>query len=123
MHLPKLRRPVQIFVGTVSICIVGAAGPIDNALAPLSPPAYAEPAPAVKTLTARGASFQEAPMPDQDVAAPADRSKPDATISPKLLSPRSLFQGDGYSYASSEQSTLDGRRAAAAGLGLSVPVK
>lgn len=74
-------------------------------------------------ITASNASFQAAPIPDQDVSAPADRSKPDTTISPKLLSPRSLFQGDGYSYASSEQTTLDGRRTAAAGLGVSVPVK
>jgi hypothetical protein len=123
MRLNKLLSPVQIFVGTVSICLIGAAGPVDNSIAPLSPPAYAEAAPAAKTITARSASFQEAPIPDQDVAAPADRSKPDATLSPKLLFPKSIFQGDGYSFASSEQSTLDGRRAGAAGLGLSVPVK
>jgi len=81
------------------------------------------PTPVAKTLTVANASFQDAPVPDQDVNAPADSSKPDTTISPKLLSPKSLFQGDGYSYASSEQTTMDNRRAAAPGLGLSVPVK
>jgi hypothetical protein len=122
MRLTRLRRPIQFFVGAVSIFIVGAAGPVDGSIAPLSPPAYAEPGAAAKTVIARSASFQEAPIPDQDVSAPADRSKPDATLSPKLLFPKSLFEGDGYSYASSEQSTMDGRRAGAAGLGLSVPV-
>jgi hypothetical protein len=77
----------------------------------------------MKSLAVADASFQAAPVPDQDVNAPPDSSKPDTTISPKLLSPKSLFQGDGYSYASSEQTTLDNRRAAAPGLGLSVPVK
>ncbi len=104
--------------------VVGAAAPVDTSVMPAMSQASVEAPKAVtKTLTVANASFQDAPVPDQDVNAPPDSSKPDTTISPKLLSPKSLFQGDGYSYASSEQTTLDNRRAAAPGLGLSVPVK
>ena len=74
-------------------------------------------------ITAQGVIYQAAPVPDQDVDGPADSSNPTTTISPKLLSQKSLFQGDGYYYASSEQTTLDNRRAGVPGLGLSVPVK
>jgi hypothetical protein len=106
------------------VCILGggAAAPVDTTMTPILPQAGAYDTPVAAVITATSASFQAAPVPDQDVDAPSDSSKPDTTISPKLLSPKSLFQGDGYSYASSEQTTLDNRRSAAPGLGLSVPV-
>jgi hypothetical protein len=124
MRTGRIPSLFQFSAGIASIFIVGAAAPVDTSVMPALPQASVEgPTAVVKALTVANASFQDAPVPDQDVNAPADSSKPDTTISPKLLSPKSLFQGDGYSYASSEQTTLDNRRAAAPGLGLSVPVK
>jgi hypothetical protein len=124
MRPGRLSNLLQISAGLASMIIVGAAAPVDTSIVPAASQASVEaPKEATKTLTVANASFQDAPVPDQDVNAPPDSSKPDTTISPKLLSPKSLFQGDGYSYASSEQTTLDNRRAAAPGLGLSVPVK
>lgn len=76
-----------------------------------------------KSLVAQNAMFQNAPMPDEDVQAPVGGEQPQTQLAPKMLSPNSLFQGDGYSYGSDQQSSLDRRKAAAAGLGLSVPVQ
>jgi len=98
---------------------------MDGPIAPLSPQSQSQadpPAYVAKPLTPQSASFQAAPVPNPDVNAPADTTKPDTTLGPKFMSPKAIFQGDGYSYASSEQSTLDGRRLAAAGLGLNVPL-
>jgi len=121
-HTPP--APLQIIAAGCLIILVGAAAPLVSSMTPLPGPAGAEPpAQPSKTVTAANSTFQEAPVPDQDVDAPPDTSKPSATLSPKLLSQKSLFQGDGYYYASSEQTTLDGRRSAAPGLGLNVPVQ
>jgi hypothetical protein len=120
------RTGLQIVAAISAFTLLGAAAPLETAsIAPLAPSAYDENAPAhaVKTITAHSASYQTAPVPDQDVEGPADTSKPEPTVGPKLLSQKSLFQGDGYYYASSEQTTLDNRRPGVPGLGLSVPVK
>jgi hypothetical protein len=126
LHYPAMQKhmlsaPLQIIAAGCLIVLVGAAAPVVSSITPLPGPAGAEPP--AKTVTAANTSFQEAPVPDQDVDAPPDTSNPSATLSPKLLSQKSLFQGDGYYYASSEQTTLDGRRSAAPGLGLNVPVQ
>jgi hypothetical protein len=120
------RTSVLTAASICAITLLGAAAPVERAsIAPLAPSVYDEDAqaPSVKKLTAQSANYAAAPVPDQDVNGPADTTKPEASVSPKLLSQKSLFQGDGYYYASSEQSTLDGRRAGVPGLGLSVPVK
>ncbi len=124
MQAGKLSTRLRLSAGITLIVALGAAAPVDTSILPELPqPSISTPTAVVKSLSISNASFQAAPVPDQDVNAPADQTKPDTTISPKLLSPKSLFQGDGYSYASSEQTTLDNRRAAAPGLGLSVPVQ
>ncbi len=106
---------------------LGAAAPVQTAsIAPLAPSAYdddAKPAPAPHIVAVQNARYQSAPVPDEDVDGPNDTSNPSASLGPKVLSQKSLFQGDGYYYASSEQSTLDSKRAGVPGLGISVPVK
>jgi hypothetical protein len=76
----------------------------------------------VKALSVQNTLYQAAPVPDPDVEAPPGAVETEAQVGPRFLSPPVLFQGDGYSYASSQQATLDRRKAAAAGLGVSVPV-
>ncbi len=103
---------------------LGAAGP-DNMrvqIGELGPLAQPEPASA-KPLTFQNTIYQAAPVPDEDVQAPAGTVQTEAQVSPKFLAPNSLYQGDGYSYASSQQGTLERRKTGAAGLGLSVPVE
>ena len=121
MHRIGLRLGAAIAV-TVAL---GAAAPVEpSPVAPLAPSAYAdEDAHIAKRLTPQTASLQAAPVPDQDVDAPLDVKKPEASVGPKFFSQKTIFQGDGYNYASSEQATLDGRRLGVPGLGLSVPVK
>jgi hypothetical protein len=75
-----------------------------------------------KVVTFQNTLYQAAPVPDPDVEAPPGAVQTEAQIGPRFLSPPTLFQGDGYSYASSQQTTLERRKAAAAGLGVSVPV-
>jgi hypothetical protein len=126
MAFSSLKTGFHLAAACGAVALLGAAAPVETAsLAPLAPSAYAADAkPVTKTITAHNASYyQAAPVPDQDVDGPADTTNPTTTISPKLLSQKSLFQGDGYYYASSEQTTLDNRRAGVPGLGLSVPVK
>jgi hypothetical protein len=107
--------------------LLGAAGPDEMQmqmpvqLADVGP--LAQPAPAApKTLTFQNTMYQAAPVPDEDAAPPVAAVRTEAQLAPKMLSPRSLFQGDGYSNGSSQEAALDRRKAAAAGLGLSVPV-
>jgi hypothetical protein len=126
MVLPVLKTALCLATATLAVTLLGAATPLVTAsIAPLSPSAYnAETQPVTKTITAHTASYyQAAPVPDQDVDEPADTTKPSASVGPKMLSQKSVFQGDGYYYASDEQTTLDNRRAGVPGLGLSVPVK
>ena len=126
MVFQALRTALYLATASVTVTVLGAAAPIVTAsIAPLAPSAYApEPQPAPKTITAHSASYyQAAPVPDQDVDGPADTTKPSTVVGPKMLSQKSVFQGDGYYYASDEQTTLDNRRAGVPGLGVSVPVK
>ncbi len=112
------------FAGPIGFLIaLGAAAP-DNMhvqIDDVGPLAQPEPAPS-KPVTFQNAMYQAAPMPNPDVQAPAGSIQTEAQLSPKLLSPGTLFQGDGYSFGSSQQTSLDRRKAAAAGLGLTVPV-
>jgi hypothetical protein len=123
MVFPSLKTGLYLVAAAT---LLGAAAPVVTAsIAPLAPSAYdTDPHPVTKTISAHNASyFQAAPVPDQNVDGPTDTTKPTTVLSPKLLSQKSLFQGDGYYYASDEQTTLDNRRAGVPGLGLSVPVK
>ncbi len=88
-------------------------------MGPLGQPGEAPP----KTLSFQNTMYQAAPVPDEDVQQPPGKVQTEAQLSPKFLSPNSLYQGDGYSYASSQQGTLERRKAGAAGLGLSIPVE
>ncbi len=104
--------------------LLGATGP-DNMhvqIGDVGPLAQPEPAPP-KPLTFQNTIYQAAPVPNEDVEAPPGVVETEARLSPKFLSPNALYQGDGYSYGSSQQSTLDRRKTGAAGLGLSVPVQ
>ena len=104
--------------------LLGAAAPesMQVQIGDVGPLAQPEPAPA-KALTFQNTIYQAAPVPNEDVEAPPGRPQTEAQLSPKFLSPNTLYQGDGYSYASSQQGTLERRKAGAAGLGLSVPVE
>lgn len=88
----------------------------------VGPLAQPEPAPA-RPLTFQNTIYQAAPVPDENVEAPPGKVQSEAQLSPKFLAPNALYQGDGYSYASSQQGTLEHRKTGAAGLGLSVPVE
>jgi hypothetical protein len=123
MRDTRLLFSLSLPAGLAATLLLGAAAPVDGSIAPLAPSNTAEaPAAAAKTLTVTNAGYQAAPVPNPDVDAPADTSKPDTTLGPKFIRTQSIFQGDGYSYASSEQGTLDGRRVGAAGLGIDVPL-
>jgi hypothetical protein len=106
--------------------LLGAAAPdgMTVQLADVGPLSRAEaPAPApAKTLSFQNTMYQAAPVPDEDVSPPPGAVQTEAQLSPKLLSPRTLFQGDGFSNGSSQEAALDRRKTGAAGLGLSVPV-
>ncbi len=121
----RFKVPVLLRAGSALgfVVLLGAAGPDGmqvqiNDVGPLAQP---EPAPA-KALTFQNTIYQAAPVPDEDVGAPPGAVQTEAQIAPKLLSPKSLFQGDGFSNGSSQEAALEHRRAGAAGLGLSVPV-
>jgi hypothetical protein len=114
-------------IGTAMVVTVmlGAAGPGDGGMkvdVPDVGPLAARPAPAQR-LSFQNTIYRAAPVPDPDAAPPNNFTPPQTEVGPKFMSPRSLFQGDGYAYASSEQGTLDRRKTPAAGLGLSVPVQ
>ncbi len=103
--------------------LLGAAGPesMQVQLTDVGPLAQPEPAPA-KALSFQNTMYQAAPVPNEDVAAPPGVVRTEAQLAPKMLSPNTLYQGDGYANGSSQQGALEHRKAAAAGLGLSVPV-
>ena len=108
-------------IGCLVLLAAAAPDGMSVELSDVGPLAKPEPAPA-KTLTFRNTMYQAAPVPDEDVAGPPGAVQTEAQLAPKMLSPTTLFQGDGYASGSSQQATLDRRKAAAAGLGLSVPV-
>jgi hypothetical protein len=125
MVVSWLKISVHGAAAVAAIVALGAAAPIQTAsIAPLAPSAYNEDAPArPEALPPHTANYQSAPVPDQDMGGPADTTKPSTYVGPKFFSQKSLFQGDGFYYASDEQTTLDNRRMGVPGLGLSVPVK
>ncbi len=114
----RLRMAAALGVGVM----LGAAGPdgMSVQITDVGPLAKA-PAPA-RTITFQNTMYQAAPVPNVDAAPPNDATKPQAQIAPKLLSPQSLFQGDGFSRGSSQEASLENRKSGAAGLGLNVPV-
>ena len=67
--------------------------------------------------------FQPAPMPDPDVDPPSGASSHGPSLTPALFAHKEEFAGDGYSSASDADHGIDHRRAPAAGLNWSVPVK
>ncbi len=95
---------------------------VESDVAPIATINSYETTPAPKPRV-KDAMFEAAPTPDVDAIAPDTTAAPEPGIGPKLLSTKGLFQGDGYSYASSQSQTLDARKQPAAGLGLSVPLK
>jgi hypothetical protein len=73
--------------------------------------------------TMQPAMYQPAPIPDPDAAGPGGSVAPESpSLTPALLSQKREFEGDGYSYSSSQQGALSHRNQPAAGLNLSVPV-
>ena len=69
-------------------------------------------------------AFQPAPMPDPDVDPPSGGgSARGASLTPAIFSHKEEFAGDGFAAASDADHGLDHRRAPAAGLNWSVPVK
>ncbi len=107
------------------LMVAGAAAPTDFSLRgpEIAPLPKSAPALPPKRLTFQNTMYAAAPMPDPDAGPPSSSAAPTPQVAPKFMSPRSLFQGDGYAYASSEQGTLDRRKTPAAGLGLSVPMQ
>jgi hypothetical protein len=91
---------------------VGDASPFQQKVTAASPQATMQPA-----------MYQPAPMPDPDASGPPGSTRPEApSLMPTLLSQKREFEGDGFSYASSQQGALSHRSQPAAGLNLSVPV-
>ena len=82
---------------------------------PLAPPD-------VPKISVAGA-FQPAPMPDPDVDPPSGAGAHGPSLTPALFSHKEEFAGDGFSSASDADHGIDHRRAPAAGLNWSVPVK
>jgi hypothetical protein len=69
------------------------------------------------------AMFQPAPIPDPDAGPPEASDGPKApSLMPSMLSEKRIFEGDGYSYSSSQEGAINHRTQPAAGLNLSVPV-
>ena len=118
-----MRQLIRAASALGCIVVLAAAAPSGMSvdIGDVGPLAKVEPGPA-KTVAFQNTMYQAAPVPDQDVAAPPGAVQTEAQIAPKMLSATTLFQGDGYASGSSQQATLDRRKAAAAGLGLSVPV-
>ena len=69
--------------------------------------------------------FQPAPVPDPDADRPTGGAEGQRgpSIAPALFSHKEEFAGDGFAAASDADHGLDHRRAPAAGLNWSVPVK
>ncbi len=125
-HEPRFRSfnaaQAAAFAGLA--LLLGAAAPDDNMhvqINDVGPLAQPEPAP-VHKLNFQNTIYQAAPVPNEDVEAPPGHVTAEAQLSPKILSPNTLYQGDGYSYGSSQQGTLERKKTGAAGFGLSVPV-
>jgi len=80
-------------------------------------------APPEKPRLGVSGAFQPAPMPDPDIEAPSGGGSRGASLAPALFSHKEEFAGDGFAPASNADYGLDHRRAPAAGLNWSVPVK
>jgi len=75
------------------------------------------------TATMQPTMFQPAPIPDPDAGPPAASDGPKTpSLMPSMLSEKRIFEGDGYSYSSSQEGAINHRTQPAAGLNLSVPV-
>ncbi len=79
-------------------------------------------APQSKTGAVAGV-FAPAPMPDPDVDPPSGSVAGGPSLTPAIFAHKEEFAGDGYAAASDADHGLDHRRAPAAGLNWSVPVK
>jgi hypothetical protein len=110
---------------------LGAAAPADTQglslqvaeAGALQPGAFQQkPAPAPRAAM-QPAMYQPAPIPDPDAAPPTVSDGPKApSLLPSMLSEKRIFEGDGYSYSSSQEGAINHRTQPAAGLNLSVPV-
>ena len=121
---PSRWRQVRLgaLIGFAVILCAAAPDNMHVQIGDVGPLAQPEPAVA-KPLSFQNTIYQAAPVPDEDVEAPPGKVETEAHLSPKFLFPNSLYQGDGYSYAPTQQGTLHRRKGGAAGLGLSVPVE
>jgi hypothetical protein len=123
MSVTQTRFVLCAMVAAAGI-VTGAAAPSSQAMPPQPPPSWAAQSSTQHSITASDVIYQAAPVPNPDASGPPDTSKPQTQLGPTFISSSSLFKGDGdgYAYASSADATLDGRRRAAAGVGLSVPL-
>jgi len=78
---------------------------------------------AASQVAMQPAMYQPAPIPDPDAGPPVASDGPKApSLLPSMLSEKRIFEGDGYSYSSSQEGAINHRTQPAAGLNLSVPV-
>jgi hypothetical protein len=85
--------------------------------------AFQQKQPVAPTATMQPAMFQPAPIPDPDAGPPAVADGPKTpSLMPTMLSEKRIFEGEGYSYSSSQEGAINHRTQPAAGLNLSVPV-
>jgi len=118
----------SLSAGALGMALGAAAPPAPGALSlkvaeagALQPGAF-KPAPAPDAKM-QPAMFQPAPIPDPDAGPPAGSDGPKSpSLLPSMLSEKRIFEGDGYSYSSSQEGALNHRTQPAAGLNLSVPV-
>ena len=126
---PYVNTASRSMAGLAVIVSLGAAAPAKQPqievadIMPLAksdvPPEETAPA---KKITFQNTMYQAAPMPDEDVDAPNTAGKPTAQVGPRMISPKAMFQGEGYSRGSDQESSLDARKNPAAGLGLNMPL-
>ena len=111
---PALAAAPSDTAGTMPIQVTGSSLGSETTL----------PEPAVKPKLSASGVFQPAPMPDPDADPPsAGAAAQRPSITPALFSHKEEFAGDGFAAASDADHGLDHRRAPAAGLNWSVPVK
>ena len=101
--------------------LLGAAGPegMQIQITDVGPLAQSAASPAPRrALTFQNTMYQAAPVPDVDAAPPNAAIRTEAQIAPKLLSPQSLFQGDGFSRGSSQEASLESRKSGRGRVGI-----
>jgi hypothetical protein len=105
--------------------VLGAAAPADTPALSLqvAEAGSLRQQPTAPSATMQPAMFQPAPIPDPDAAPPTVADGPKTpSLLPSMLSEKRIFEGDGYSYSSSQEGAINHRTQPAAGLNLSVPV-